>query len=165
MQFLNKLKTFNNNLGILKQISPTTLVEVLMRMVSEWKCYGRYKNIIRDIDKVNILESLRVRRVEDTLYHFVNLKPEMLLLTDEEREHDEKIIVANEVLKIENKLYDYNLFEMLKFKTERVKTDTYYGYGVQCDFNFMYVNRKNIVYSTVYFCCVVLLSSLCVFFV
>lgn len=146
---LNKIHA---KIGFLKYIDIFFYLGVIRKYISE---YSNYLYFIRQIKKAKydgVLERNKISTssTNNEMYFAINLPPEYLLLNKDEMLKQEQMVVSNDIIKIENALSDYQLYDLIIFKYERISTLDYYAYGVTCKFNFKHVKKFNNRYLVLY---------------
>lgn len=147
------LEKFHKKIGILKFLTISFFVKMISAYVKEFNNYFFFKRRIRDAFDKGVLNrhNIDVSKGYNEMYYVINMKPELLSLSKPELEQHEKMIVSNEIVKLENILSEYQLYDLLKFSYDRIYTDRYYAYGITCTFNFRQINMKNNKYLLTYF--------------
>lgn len=156
---MKKIDQFHNNIGILKYISILYFFSIIKKMYKELLNLFYFKNQVQLAETEGVLHSNKILcdKNHNYMYFAINLKPEYLLLPEKEIHEHEMLIVSNEIIKIENTLAKYQLFDIIKFVYERIYNDKNYAYGIICKFNFKDISKKNIQYVSIYTICLSLL--------
>ena len=140
----------HKKMGIFKYISIFYMFSIIEKLTNEANNYFFYKRNLVKLDNDGILRNYHINLQRDKMFFVVNLKPEVLLLSANEISNHEQLVVSNEILKIENVLSKYELYDLLKFTYDRILNEQFYAYGVSCEFNVRFWKKWNIIYVSSY---------------
>ena len=140
----------HKRMGVFKHISIFYMFDIIEKLTTEAKNFFFYKRNIEKADNDGIFRNYNINYDKNKLYFAVNLKPEVLLMSANEITSHERLVVSNEILKIENLLSKYELYDLLKFSYDRILDEEHYAYCVSCEFNFRYWNKFNVNYVLSY---------------
>lgn len=136
---------------MLKFINPIYLLKQLNKMRKELINLIFYFNTVNNMKSRNILKLNRLKADKiNRLYTFLNLKPELLMHEKDVLIDEEKKYLGNHILKIQNVLSDHDLYELVKFRYERIQTENYYGYKIHGFFFFRNITLWWIIWYVIY---------------
>lgn len=155
------LEKYHSKFGIVKYLLPSYFFKMIFDYMKELENLIFFRNQIRKIDEDGLAKRKNWNIVNGgkRLSFAVNLMPENLISLDKTSlDEYERGALSREVLNVQNELVPYELYDITKFKYERILTKDYYAYGITCDFLFRKINRRNTIYLFIYVLSIVLLT-------
>jgi hypothetical protein len=115
-------------MGILNFLNPVSVFNSARSIIKDLSNYLFYRKQIKKMVSQNLFSDLKARTdLLKRVYYVLNLEPETLLATGDLADL-EKSRVFESVSKIQGRLADYNLVEIINVSSTRIKTTEYYAF-------------------------------------
>ena len=137
---------------LLKYINPVYLLNQITLMIKDLNNYIYYNKQVNRFKKANTANFYNIKIDKlNRIYTAVNLPPEILLVGDNQKlDKQEREIVGAKLGQVERVLQDYNIYELVRYKYQRVKTDSHYAYKIRIVYKTHNLNILMLVWIALY---------------
>lgn len=117
-------------MGLLTFLNPKNAIKSIGSIIKDFINYRFYVKQIKKMNSQSLFSEINAR-IDwlGRVYYVINLEPETLLATGDVIDL-ERSRVYDSVVKIQGRFADYNLIEIVKVDSKRIKTVDFYAYLV-----------------------------------